>query len=130
MDRRWGVGREQAGEVSTRLDYEHAAGGGHGVATESTSLKLGSFKSSGMVGEGSRRDDKNLFRRNGRCEPWAPCVVRLYTPIVAGHGKVGNLWLSGKSAVENISGRVDSDPTGPQRNLSQRSPQHAASFEQ
>jgi len=106
MDGRWGLGREQAGEVSTRLDDERATGGGHGVMTEST--KFGSSKSSVMVGEGSRKFEE---------------TIRIYSGEMAS-ADLGHLALCGYIHLE-ICGCMESlqnslgDPTGPQLNLHQ-----------
>jgi hypothetical protein len=42
MDGRWGIGREQGGELSTglRLDDERATGGGPGVQVMTSPLNL------------------------------------------------------------------------------------------
>lgn len=56
MDGRWGLGRKQAGKVSTRLDDERVTGGGHGVMTEFTKTKTWKLQvvRRGRYGKGHR----------------------------------------------------------------------------
>ena len=108
MDRRWRLGKEKAGKLGVKLDYERAAGRSHGTWTEYTSLRLENTELSELGGEWGL--EGKYERRGG--DAWS--LLTLHDTIIYADSVDLNLW---RVPVRKVSQNVETSRRVPRLSL-------------